>query len=424
VCYPFAPKRVAIKNTAPEYYTGPIKQPPLSTHRSAMINFIFFTFVALLCILWCLMYLVLIHIHRHITSLHQYSIKDPQHWPRLSVIVPACNEANSIEGALHSLMDQDYPDLEIILVEDRSTDTTGKIVDRLAQHDSRVKVIHITELPQGWLGKVHALHQGTQASTGDWLLFTDADIQFAPGILRRAVAYSIQHGVDHLALLPGVTMQGFWLKVLIHTFGLLFLLSTRVDKVNRGQGKHFIGVGAFNLVKKEIFRKTPGFEWLRMEVVDDMGVGLLVKNAGGVAWFAMAEQDLIVHWYTDIQSMFRGLEKNSYGPASHYKISRFIWLIVTMLSFSIAPYMALLSSWGWLQCLGLLVIMLQILFAVFFVRNDHAETISLLLFPIGLILYTMVVIRAGYKCIANKGIDWRGTHYSINELKAGQRIKF
>ena len=389
-----------------------------------MTNYFISFLVALLCVFWCLMYFILIKIHRHITSFQQYSIDVPQQLPRLSVIVPACNEEKNIENALNSLLNQDYPDLEIILVEDRSSDGTGKIVDRLAQQDARIKVIHITELPQGWLGKVHALHRGTQESSGDWLLFTDADIQFAPGILRRAVAFSLRQGIDHLALLPGVTMQGFWLKVLIHTFGLLLLFSTRVDKVNSGRGKHFIGIGAFNLVNKKCFNKTPGFEWLRMEVVDDMGVGLLVKHAGGLTWFAMAEQDLTVHWYTDIRSMFRGLEKNSFGPASHYKISRFVILVVSLLCFSVAPYVALLSSWFWLKLLGLFVILLQIVFAVLFVRTGRTSTISLMLVPFGLILYSMVMIRAGYKCITNKGIDWRGTHYSISELKAGQRIKF
>ena len=389
-----------------------------------MTNLISSLVIALLCSFWCVMYFILIRIYKSISSLRQFALDDPPQWPRLSVIVPACNEEKTIETALGSLLGQDYPNLEIILVDDRSTDDTGRIIDRLAQQDNRVKIIHITELPQGWLGKVHALHKGTEASTGDWLLFTDADIEFAPGILRRAMAFSLQKGIDHLALLPGVTMHGFWLKVLIHTFGLLLLFSTRVDKVNRGQGEHFIGIGAFNLVNKRCFTSTPGFKWLRMEVVDDMGVGLLIKRAGGKTWFAMAEQDLTVHWYSDIKAMFHGLEKNSYGPASHYNIPRFLVLVLFLVWFSVAPYLALLSFWIGLKLLGLLVISLQLIYAVFFVRNDRSATLSLMLFPIGLIIYSMVVIRAGYKCIANNGINWRGTHYSIQDLKQGQRIKF
>src|SRR6185369_2740694 len=106
-----------------------------------------------------------------------------------SVVVPACNEARTIERALTSLLAQDYPDLEIVLVDDRSSDETGAIIEHLAASDRRISAIHVRELPAGWLGKVHALQRGLERARGELVLFTDADIHFAPGALRRAVAW-------------------------------------------------------------------------------------------------------------------------------------------------------------------------------------------------------------------------------------------
>ena len=113
---------------------------------------------------------------------------EPPSWPELGVVIAASNEAETIEPALRSLLAQDYPSLEIVMVDDRSTDRTGTIVDHLAASDARISRVHVRVLPAGWLGKVHALQRGVERVRGDFVLFTDADIHFAPGALRRAVA--------------------------------------------------------------------------------------------------------------------------------------------------------------------------------------------------------------------------------------------
>src|SRR5689334_11686200 len=138
---------------------------------------------------------------------------DPSRWPRLSVVIPACNEAASIEASVKSRLAQDYPDFEVCVVDDRSTDGTSAIVDRLAQGDPRVRPLHITKLPEGWLGKVHALHQGASTATGEWLLFTDADVHFAPGTLRRVIAYCEARGIDFITTIPTIWQRGILLDI-------------------------------------------------------------------------------------------------------------------------------------------------------------------------------------------------------------------
>ncbi len=128
--------------------------------------------------------------------------------PRVSILFAARDEEEKLPAALATLMEIDYPNLEVIAVDDRSKDATARILDEFAAAHPRLHVVHITQLPAGWLGKPHALQKAYQASTGDWLLFTDADVRFKPDILRRAMALAKARGLDHLTLLGDVEMIG------------------------------------------------------------------------------------------------------------------------------------------------------------------------------------------------------------------------
>ena len=126
----------------------------------------------------------------------------PGGWPALTVVVPARDEARGVEASVRSLLAQDYPELRVVAVDDRSTDGTGAILDRVGSDEPRLRVVHVGELPPGWLGKNHACASGADAASDGWLLFTDGDVIFAPGALRRAVAYAGRHGLGHLVALP------------------------------------------------------------------------------------------------------------------------------------------------------------------------------------------------------------------------------
>jgi len=352
----------------------------------------------------------------------------PQPWPTLSVIIPACNEAEHLETALRSLLAQDYPALELIVVNDRSTDATGAILDALARQDARVRAVHIDALPAGWLGKVHAQHQGVQRASGDWLLFSDADVHFSPAALRQAITYVQHQHVDHLALLPGMLLQSFWLDVCVRAFAQLFLLFTRAAEVNQPHSRRYIGVGAFNLVRAAAWQRTPGFEWLRLEPGDDMGLGLMLQRAGAVSHFAIATEDLSVPWYPSVGAMFRGLEKNLFGPGAQYQWWRLLLQVAGLWLLLGAPLLALwygVSHFAWLYLVAAsCVFVLQLIFAWVCTYERRSESIRLLLFPLGLLVITLMMLRAGYKCLRNGGIEWRGTHYPLAQLRQGQRVKF
>src|SRR5215813_1207526 len=269
-------------------------------------------FCILLCVTWIAAFAYLMRCIKSLPVLSEQETRTPSLWPRVSAVVPACNEAPQLESAALTLTQQDYPDLEIVLVDDRSTDNTGKIIDRLACNDPRIQAVHVETLPSGWLGKVHALHRGVEEASGNWLLFTDADVHFSPGALRRAIAFALDQRTDHLALIPRTIHKSFWLEVAVNAFAFFFLVTTRAAGINLPGSKAFVGIGAFNLVSAKAFHRTPGFEWLRLEPGDDVALGFMLKQAGGTTRLAFAQEELSVQWYPSVAAMFQGAREKPF----------------------------------------------------------------------------------------------------------------
>lgn len=395
-----------------------------------MIVIILSVYVLLGAVIWSLLFAYLGWSLLNLPRLRERvaGMRSPSDWPGLSIVIPACNEAQNIESALESLLAQDYPGLEIIVVNDRSSDATGEIIDCMAIRDTRVKPIHIQTLPAGWLGKVHALHQGAQRAKGEWLLFCDADIHFADGSLKRTITYALHTRADLLALLPRVIANTFWLGMAVRSFGLLFLYATRAALVHRPDNDYFIGVGAFNLVRREAFERTPGFEWLRLEPGDDAALGMMIKQAGGNLRFALAEEELSLIWYPNVRAMFKGLEKNMFGAGAHYQWWRVMLQTLGVWALAAAPLTGLLAG-VYLGQIFLLAatstaIAMHLVFILFVPRKNPQDLAYLLFFPLGLLLINLMMIRSAYCCLHHNGIDWRGTHYPLATLRAGQRMRF
>ena len=376
------------------------------------------------CLAWWFLYGMIIRIIFTLKELSNVDIIEPDIWPHVNIVIPACNEEDGIESAVQSLLLQDYPNFKIILVNDRSNDNTGEIIDRLAK-DERVKAVHITELPENWLGKVHAQSVALNEVNAEWVLFTDADINFKPGALKKAVSYVLNKNADHLALLPMVLTKSYWLEVIIHTFGLMFLFSTRVHELEKPDTQTFIGVGAFNLVKKSTLEQSKGLEWLRMEVADDVGMGLLIKRAGGKSVFAMATKLLSVAWYPSIRAMFVGLEKNLFGAGMHYQIIRLLFMVSLMWLLILAPFDVLATSTpAWLDVLAFFSLLwIPVMMIIGKITSGARYSIGLFI-PLGQIIISLMMLWSGMTCLFRGGIIWRGTLYPIKKLKKYQRIKF
>lgn len=352
------------------------------------------------------------------------AVPEPPRWPRLSVLIPARDEADTIEAAMAAKLADTYPDLELILIDDRSTDGTGAIVDRVAAADPRVRALHVTELPPGWLGKVHALQKGLEVATGELLLFTDADVHFAPATLTRAVALLEARKVDHLAALPSFRPAGFWVDVAVCVATRMIGLGSRAWAVEDPRSSAYLGVGAFNLVRRASFERTPGFEWLRLEVADDVGVGLVMKRAGFRTTLVTARDMVEVQWYPTLAGYARGAARAGFASIGSFSPARLLALGLVAMLLEVAPFVALAAADAtWLRILAGVSSAVALGTAVAVARWVGLPFGAALALPLGILLQFGVGVRAAILGGLRGGIEWRTTFYPTSLLRPGQRVR-
>jgi len=368
-----------------------------------------------------------VRLRQGVPKLESLPLGEIERWPTLSVIVPACNEADKIEPAGRSLLGLDYPHLEIVFVDDRSTDDSGAIIDRLAAADARVRAIHVAELPDRWLGKVHALDAGLRASSGELVLFTDADVHFRPDALRRAVALVESRGLDFLAVLPRLWATSLLLDSLIAAFIRQYLLLlTRPWSLRRPRSRSFIGVGAFNLFRRSALERTPGMAWLRLEVADDAGLGLMMRQAGLRCAAAAAFDHVALHWHRTLREAFRGAEK-AWSPACGFSLARGVISAAVLLAMESAPVLAPAAlaapSPRWIGYAGLAVAAAFAFTTVALSRWARVRVLPGLLTPLTSVVSAAGLVRAAWLGKRRGGVLWRGTLYPDGILRAGRRVK-
>jgi Glycosyl transferase family 2 len=343
----------------------------------------------------------------------------PAGWPRVSIIIPACNEAAEIEEAVRSRLIDDYPELEIVLVDDRSTDGTAEIVDRLAREDGRVRALHVVELPSGWLGKLFALDRGARAASGELLLFSDADVHVAPGALRRAVALLEDGRLDHLGVLPRFWSSGFFLDAAFSAFFRLVWLAARPWAIPDPRSKAAFGVGAFNLVRRSAFERSPGFEYLKLEQADDAALGQMLKRCGARCAVANGRGDLGLHFYRSLREMARGIEKGG----ARWPFPAVLAGMAVLLALELGPWLALAASDMRLRALGAVGAMLSIAATVGVARWMRHPVLPAVVAPVGIILLATMMVRASALAVVRGGVSWRGTFYRTEDLRAGSRFQ-
>ena len=357
---------------------------------------------------------------KYVQSLPSISLDREKSYPRLSVIIAARNEAETIENALKSVLAQNYPNLEIILVNDRSNDGTDKILQKLAEKDPRVLIHHVEELPLGWLGKVNAMQQGFGRSTGVWLLFTDADVHFQEESLERIIDVAERSSVDYLCVVPEVQARKRLLKALYTVSLSGFFLATRIWEVK--SQKAFVGVGACGLVRRSLLSQNPGLPWLKMEVVDDLALAQLAWQAGGKLDVYWGRECLWVEWYSSMGDLIRGLEKNLFAGAQ-YQYWRALLGIIGILFIAVAPWLSIFSGNG---LLTLAAVGAFSGYWLAWITGDKAQGVGWLerlISPSLLLVIAWALARSTFMTWRQGGIKWRKTFYSISALRRGQRLK-
>ena len=376
----------------------------------------------------------------------------PAEQPRVSIIVPARNEEESIRATLVTLLALEYSNYEIIAVNDRSTDATGRIIDEVREHlyddeaasvvnpvvnpivdpvvnpaplgatrsgiPARLQVIHISDLPTGWLGKTHAMWRAATAATGDWLLFTDADVLFKPDTLRRALAYADTERADHVVLFPRMIMKRAGERMMIAFFQALFVFGHRPWKVADPKARDHMGVGAFNMVRRSAYEAIGSYEALRMEVLDDMKLGKVIKNAGFRQRCVFGEDLISLRWAKGAFGIVNNLTKNFFAVLS-FQWWRTIATIVALGFLNLGPFVGVLVTHGWAR-----VPYAAALFSIFAIYYGMSQRSAIppyycLLHPASTALFIYTLAKSMYHALSNDGIVWRGTKYPLDELRKG-----
>lgn len=338
----------------------------------------------------------------------------------VSIVVAGRDEERGIEAATQSLLEQRHPDLEIIAIDDRSTDRTGAILDRLALEDSRLRVTHVKELPEGWLGKNHALWLGASQARGSWLLFTDADVVMEPDAVTRALGYAEREGFDHLTLLPEVIVPGFWLQAFVTTFSVWGMAASRPWVVKRSDNRRFIGLGAFNLVRAESYARAGGHEKIRLRPDDDLKLGKILKQSGARTDVLRGRGAVSVEWYSSLREAIGGLMKNSFSVIE-YRVILALGGALLYLIAALGPLVAMGFGGTATRLLGAGALLAELAAAFALSRDIPTPRRSVLAFPIACLILCWVLLRATFTTLAAGGIRWRGTFYSLRELK-GNRV--
>ena len=332
-----------------------------------------------------------------------------------SIIVAARDEESRIEATVRHLLAQVDVPLEVIVVDDRSTDRTDKILRRLTQQDDRVRTQRVHELPDGWLGKCYACHLGATIAKGDWILFTDADCWLKSDVISRALRVAEREGADHVTLTPGTDAKSFGAQAWHLAF--LITLANWFSGVNRDRPTAYLGMGAFNLVRASSYKECGGYEALRLTVLDDVRLGLLLRRAGKRTRGFIGGSDTECHWGTTVRGMIQVMEKN-YFAALDFRLAAALAAGLGGMLFWCAAIVGPFTGSAVGVAAGLAMLTLIVPAYVFARRLGWGGT-SALLTPLVFPALFYAMLNSAWVTTRQGGVFWRDTFYSLEDLRAG-----
>ena len=334
--------------------------------------------------------------------------------PSVTVVVPARDEEARIAETVERLLAQEDVELEVVVVDDRSRDRTAERVRALAQRDARVKLVQVTELPSGWLGKPHACQRGAEAARGEWLLFTDGDVWLARDVVRRAIDAGNARDAQHVTLAARLDEANLFAQAAVATFGGPLVME--LARANRDHPKSGAGIGAFNLVRADAWRAIGGHERLAYEVVDDLRLGKLLRRGGFRTRAFLAARDASVVWARTLFDLPRALEKNffaQFGYRTSVALAAALAIALPWLVAVVAPFTGRVT--GFAAFAGLWTTIAPGLRGA--ARQGLSPFVALLA-PLFVWILPVAILRSTWSTLRAGGVRWRDTFYPLAELRA------
>jgi len=348
-------------------------------------------------------------------TLPQYDVM-PDGNPSLTAIVPARDEAADVAACLRSLLEQDYDNLQIIAVDDRSSDRTGAIMEALAaEHAAKLRVLHITELPSGWLGKTHAMAFAAQYATSDYLLFTDADILFRSDACRRCLVQAVATKADHFVTLPTPTIKTPGEGMLLSFLQVVGLWATRPWRADNPRAtRDFVGIGAFCLLRSSAYQQLGGFEAFRMEILEDLSLARRVKLLGLRQRVAVSPDLIKVHWASGAMGVVGVMTKNLFA-VFHFHVSFLLIACAWFTLFYLAPIAFLMDPATRIPA-AITLTAIALLYRLTG-RLSGTSAWYATLFPASAALFIYSLLHSMFVTLKQGGVMWRGTFYPLAELR-------
>jgi len=339
--------------------------------------------------------------------------------PDLTVVVPACNEEEAIEATLRSLLASTGINLQIVAVNDRSTDRTGERMDVVAAGarggTHEIEVIHNHELASGWLGKTHALYLGVERSRAPWVLMTDGDVTFSPAVLGLALRHAMSVGTDHLVLIPTLLWDGIGEGAMHGAIQALAQWAVRLWKVKDAGSKDALGVGGFTLIRRETLDAVGGVKRMRMEVVEDVSLGFLVKGAGYRSSVALGPGLVKIRWMRGFLGIVGNMEKNGFA-GFRYRLRVAVAAVLALLIQAVIPLAAMFLG-GWGLAAGLISYVGITLTMIGTRKLSGISPIASLLYAPCILVVAWALGRSAVLTLWRGGVVWRRTYYPLSELR-------
>ena len=339
--------------------------------------------------------------------------------PLVSILVPARNEEHRVlEACIRSILTQDYGRFEVIAVNDRSTDATGTILERLAKGDVRLRVIEGKEPPAGWLGKPHAMQQALDHASGDWILATDADMIFAPSVLRTALDRTLEASGDACTLIPRFEAHSFWERVMIPAWAWVFLMFTVFYRSNNPNTDRAVGIGGFFLIRRSVLDLVGGYEALKDEVMEDVRLAERIKASNARLLAEQAPALISTRMYSTFAEMWECSTKNWFSGVN-FSLAFALFCVASMYAVAVVPpILALVSAFAvvtgisggalWLLIPAALTWLLEVIvLAVVSVRSGVSPVYALTS-PLGLAITYAMLFDSSIRITTGRGVTWKG----------------
>lgn len=362
-------------------------------------------------------------------KLEEDSLPDSE-LPFISVIVPARNEEGKIGRCLESLAKQNYPNYEVVAVDDRSVDKTGEIIKDIAARYPHVKYVRGTDPPPGWLGKCNALKNAVKHTSGKWYLFTDADTCHTPESLRYAMSYSIRNKAELISFMPVQELGSFWEKTVMPVLLGSFLCGDPLNTINEHTNERAYAYGQYILVRRDVYDAVGGHESVHDQILDDISFARVVKSHGYHILSADGRLLYKVRMYTDLESLWQGWTKNLYALIE-CKLP-FLLIVLALLNVCIlSPFVSLgyvLSLWHdqlfetrTYQLTAMVLCQFAFLTAWYKRTAEHYQGVDLrhfLLLPLGSMTVSVLYLHSAYLVLTGNKVRWKGRRYTVHADKA------